>query len=146
MSGDCDFGLIGLAVMGENLAAQHGEQGVFKVAVFNRTTCPKWTPLMERPRQRAKNIVGTARRIEELCQANLERPRKTYPAGERRARRRCFYRASSLPHLRRGRHHHRRRQQNTSSTDSIRRTKYVEEKGLNALRRYAASPAVKKAR
>ena len=37
MSGDCDFGLIGLAVMGENLALNVESRG-YKVAVFNRTT------------------------------------------------------------------------------------------------------------
>ena len=34
---DCDFGLIGLAVMGENLALNVESRG-YKVAVFNRTT------------------------------------------------------------------------------------------------------------
>ncbi len=37
MSGDCDFGLIGLAVMGENLALNVESRG-YKVAVYNRTT------------------------------------------------------------------------------------------------------------
>jgi 6-phosphogluconate dehydrogenase len=37
MNSDCDFGLIGLAVMGENLALNVESRG-FKVAVFNRTT------------------------------------------------------------------------------------------------------------
>ena len=37
MSGDCDFGLIGLAVMGENLALNVESRGN-KVAVYNRTT------------------------------------------------------------------------------------------------------------
>ena len=37
MAADCDFGLIGLAVMGENLALNVESRG-FKVAVFNRTT------------------------------------------------------------------------------------------------------------
>jgi 6-phosphogluconate dehydrogenase len=36
-SGDCDIGLIGLAVMGENLALNIESRG-FKVAVYNRTT------------------------------------------------------------------------------------------------------------
>ena len=34
---NCDFGLIGLAVMGENLALNIESRG-FRVAVFNRTT------------------------------------------------------------------------------------------------------------
>ncbi len=37
MSDLCDFGLIGLAVMGENLALNVESRG-YKVAVFNRTT------------------------------------------------------------------------------------------------------------
>lgn len=37
MSSDCDFGLIGLAVMGENLALNVESRG-YKVAVYNRTT------------------------------------------------------------------------------------------------------------
>ncbi len=38
--GDCDFGLIGLAVMGQNLVLNVERNG-FKVAVFNRTTSVK---------------------------------------------------------------------------------------------------------
>ena len=34
---NCDFGLIGLAVMGENLALNIESRG-YKIAVFNRTT------------------------------------------------------------------------------------------------------------
>ena len=34
---NCDFGLIGLAVMGENLALNIESRG-YRVAVFNRTT------------------------------------------------------------------------------------------------------------
>ena len=37
MSEKCDFGLIGLAVMGENLALNVESRG-YKVAVYNRTT------------------------------------------------------------------------------------------------------------
>ncbi len=37
MSELCDFGLIGLAVMGENLALNVESRG-YRVAVFNRTT------------------------------------------------------------------------------------------------------------
>ena len=36
-SGDCDIGLIGLAVMGENLVLNMANHG-FTVAVYNRTT------------------------------------------------------------------------------------------------------------
>src|SRR5438876_495901 len=38
--GDCDFGLIGLAVMGQNLVLNVERNG-FKVAVYNRTTATK---------------------------------------------------------------------------------------------------------
>ena len=37
MPNNCDIGLIGLAVMGENLALNIESRG-FRVAVFNRTT------------------------------------------------------------------------------------------------------------
>ena len=37
MSGSCDIGLIGLAVMGQNLVLNMNDHG-YKVAVFNRTT------------------------------------------------------------------------------------------------------------
>jgi len=37
MAGDSDFGLIGLAVMGENLALNVESRG-YKVSVYNRTT------------------------------------------------------------------------------------------------------------
>ncbi len=36
--GSCDIGLIGLAVMGQNLVLNMNDRG-FKVAVYNRTTC-----------------------------------------------------------------------------------------------------------
>ena len=36
-SADCDIGLVGLAVMGENLALNIASRG-FKIAVYNRTT------------------------------------------------------------------------------------------------------------
>ena len=44
-----DIGLIGLAVMGENLVLNMESKG-FTVAVFNRTTS-KVTDFIERPRQ-----------------------------------------------------------------------------------------------
>ena len=37
MPNNCDIGLIGLAVMGENLALNIESRG-FKIAVYNRTT------------------------------------------------------------------------------------------------------------
>ena len=66
-----DIGLIGLAVMGENLVMNMESKG-FTVAVFNRTTS-KVTNLVE-GRAKGKNIIGCYS-IEELAQ-NLAKPRK----------------------------------------------------------------------
>lgn len=66
-----DIGLIGLAVMGENLVLNMESKG-FTVAVFNRTTS-KVDDFMN-GRGKGKNFIG-CHSIEELC-ANLERPRK----------------------------------------------------------------------
>ena len=71
MSGDCDFGLIGLAVMGENLALNVESRG-YKVAVYNRTTS-KVDDLIH-GRAKGKNFVGT-HSIEEFVKA-VKRPRK----------------------------------------------------------------------
>ncbi len=71
MSGDCDFGLIGLAVMGENLALNVESRG-YKVAVFNRST-DKVDALMN-GRAAGKKFVGT-HSIEEFVKA-VKRPRK----------------------------------------------------------------------
>ena len=67
----CDIGLIGLAVMGENLVLNMESKG-FTVAVFNRT----WevTEKFAAERAKGKNIQPT-RTIEELLGA-LEKPRK----------------------------------------------------------------------
>jgi 6-phosphogluconate dehydrogenase len=67
----CDIGLIGLAVMGENLVLNMESKG-FQVAVFNRTT--EVTERFAAGRAKGKNIVP-ARKIEELVGA-LSRPRK----------------------------------------------------------------------
>ena len=69
----CDIGLIGLAVMGENMVLNM-ESHDFKVPVFNRTTS-KVDAFMN-ARAKGKNIVG-CHSIEELV-ANLERPRKVF--------------------------------------------------------------------
>ncbi len=66
-----DIGLIGLAVMGENLVLNMESKG-FTVAVFNRTTS-KVTNFIN-GRAKGKNIIGCMS-VEELV-ANLERPRK----------------------------------------------------------------------
>src|SRR6056297_68946 len=71
MSGDCDFGLIGLAVMGENLALNVESRG-YKVAVYNRTTS-KVDDLIA-GRAAGKNFVGT-HSVEDFVKA-VKRPRK----------------------------------------------------------------------
>ena len=71
MSGDCDFGLIGLAVMGENLALNVESRG-YKVAVYNRTTS-KVDELLA-GRAAGKNFVGT-HSIEDFVKS-VKRPRK----------------------------------------------------------------------
>lgn len=67
----CDFGLIGLAVMGENLALNVESRG-YRVAVYNRTTS-KVDELME-GRAKGKNFVG-CHTLEELVKS-LKTPRK----------------------------------------------------------------------
>jgi len=70
MNDPCDFGLIGLAVMGENLALNVESRG-YRVAVFNRTT-EKVDELMA-GRAKGKNFVG-CHSIAEMMK-NLKRPR-----------------------------------------------------------------------
>lgn len=117
-----DIGLIGLAVMGENLVMNMESKG-FTVAVFNRST-EKVTRFIE-GRAKDKNIIGTYS-IEELIN-NLKKPRKVM----------LMVKAGQpvddfidllIPHLEKGdiiidggNSHFR---------DTIRRTRYVEEKGL----------------
>ena len=71
MSESCDFGLIGLAVMGENLALNVESRG-FHIAVFNRTT-EKVDSLIN-GRAAGKNFVG-CHSVEDLVKS-LKRPRK----------------------------------------------------------------------
>lgn len=66
-----DIGLIGLAVMGENLVMNMESKG-FTVAVFNRTTS-KVTSFIE-GRAKGKNIIGTYS-LKELAES-LEKPRR----------------------------------------------------------------------
>ena len=68
-----DIGLIGLAVMGENLVMNMESKG-FTVAVFNRTTSK--VDNFVNGRAAGKNIIGT-HSLEELV-ANLEKPRKVF--------------------------------------------------------------------
>jgi len=117
-----DIGLIGLAVMGENLVLNMESKG-FHVAVFNRTVSKVDDFIAGRAK--GKNIVG-CHSIEELV-ANLERPRKVMmlvKAGEAVD----SFIDLLIPHLEPG--------DiiidggNSHFPDTIRRTKYVEEKGL----------------
>jgi len=71
MSSNCDFGLIGLAVMGENLALNVESRG-FSVAVFNRTTSV--VDEFIHGRAKGKRFVG-CHSVEELVK-NLATPRK----------------------------------------------------------------------
>ena len=66
-----DIGLIGLAVMGENLVLNMESKG-FTVAVFNRTVDK--VEKFVNGRGAGKKFIG-CKSIEELC-ASLERPRK----------------------------------------------------------------------
>lgn len=122
MSELCDFGLIGLAVMGENLALNVESRG-YRVAVFNRTV-EKVDHFMA-GRAAGKQFVG-CQSIEELV-AQLSRPRKVMmlvkagPAVD-------DFMEKIIPHLDPG--------DiiidggNTHFADTERRTQYVEEKGL----------------
>ncbi|MEE8450394.1 MAG: NAD(P)-binding domain-containing protein, partial [Thermoguttaceae bacterium] len=71
MAEKCDIGLVGLAVMGENLALNIESRG-YSIAVFNRTTS-KVDDLMA-GRAKGKNFVG-CHSLEELVD-NLASPRK----------------------------------------------------------------------
>jgi 6-phosphogluconate dehydrogenase len=117
-----DIGLIGLAVMGENLVLNMENHG-FSVAVFNRTVS-KVDRFMEN-RAKGKNIKG-CHSIEELT-ASLKRPRKIMlmvKAGQAVD----DFIELLLPHLEKG--------DiiidggNSHFPDSIRRTAYLEEKGM----------------
>ncbi len=69
--GTCDIGLIGLAVMGQNLVLNMNDRG-FKVAVFNRTTSKVDDFLADEAK--GTEVVGT-HSIEEMC-ASLKTPRR----------------------------------------------------------------------
>ena len=71
MLGSCDFGLIGLAVMGENLALNVESRG-YRIAVFNRTT--EKVDRLVQGRAAGKNFVG-CHTLEQLVES-LAVPRK----------------------------------------------------------------------
>ena len=68
---DADIGLIGLAVMGENLVLNMANHG-FTVAVYNRTTSR--VDDFVNGRAAGKSVIGT-HSLEQLC-ASLKRPRR----------------------------------------------------------------------
>jgi 6-phosphogluconate dehydrogenase len=68
---NCDIGLIGLAVMGQNLVLNMNDHG-YKVAVFNRTVSKVDDFLAEEAK--GTQVVG-AHSIEERCR-QLKRPRR----------------------------------------------------------------------
>ena len=117
-----DIGLIGLAVMGENLVMNMESKG-FTVAVYNRTTS-KVTNFVE-GRAKGRNVIGTYS-IEELV-ANLEKPRKVMLMVKAGAPVDAFI-EQLIPHLEKG--------DiiidggNSHFPDTIRRCEYVESKGL----------------
>src|SRR3990170_615719 len=71
MTQKCDFGLVGLAVMGENLALNIESRG-YHVAVFNRTT--RKVDEFIAGRAKGKKFVG-CHSIQELV-SSLAAPRK----------------------------------------------------------------------
>lgn len=122
MSEKCDFGLIGLAVMGENLALNVESRG-HRIAVFNRTT-EKVDELMA-GRAKGKNFVG-CHSLEELV-SQLKRPRqvmmlvKAGPAVDQLMEQLIPLLEPGDILIDGG---------NTHFADTERRTRYVEEKGL----------------
>ncbi|MBN1561839.1 decarboxylating NADP(+)-dependent phosphogluconate dehydrogenase [candidate division KSB1 bacterium] len=117
-----DIGLVGLAVMGENLILNMESHG-FKVAAFNRTTS-KVKEFID-GRARDKNVKGCFS-IEELV-ASLKRPRKVMLMVKAGSAVDAFI-DQLIPHLEKG--------DiiidggNTHFPDTIRRTAYCEERGL----------------
>jgi 6-phosphogluconate dehydrogenase len=123
MGAKADIGLIGLAVMGQNLVLNMNDHG-FTVAVFNRTTSRVDNFLQGEAK--GTNIIGTYS-IEELARS-LKQPRRVMlmikagkPVDESIE--------SLIPHLEKG--------DiiidggNSNYEDSIRRTKYLESQGLH---------------
>jgi 6-phosphogluconate dehydrogenase len=116
-----DIGLVGLAVMGENLILNMESKG-FTVACFNRTVSK--VDNFIQGRAKGKNIIGT-HSIEELCKV-LKRPRKVMLLVKAGAAVDAFI-DQILPYLEDG--------DiiidggNSHFPDTIRRTAYVESKG-----------------
>jgi len=120
--GTYDFGLVGLAVMGENLILNVESKG-FSVAVFNRTLSK--VDNFTKGRARGKNIKGCYS-VEEFVD-NLKKPRKIMLMVKAGAAVDAFI-DMFIPHLDKG--DILIDGGNSHFPDTIRRTKYVEEKGL----------------
>lgn len=122
MSKLADIGLVGLAVMGENLVLNMESHG-YTVAVFNRTV-DKVNAFVN-GRGKGKNVIGTSS-IEELT-ASLKSPRKIMMMVKAGKAVDDFIELL-IPHLEKG--------DiiidggNSHFPDSIRRTKYLEERGI----------------
>jgi 6-phosphogluconate dehydrogenase len=122
MKEKADIGLIGLAVMGENLVLNMERNG-YTVAVYNRTV--EKVDKFVNGRGKGKNFIG-AHSIEEFV-ASLERPRKVMLLVKAGQAVDAFI-DQLIPHLEKG--------DiiidggNTHFPDTNHRTKYVEEKGL----------------
>ncbi|MBI9071333.1 MAG: decarboxylating NADP(+)-dependent phosphogluconate dehydrogenase [Melioribacteraceae bacterium] len=118
-----DIGLVGLAVMGENLVLNMESHG-FTVAVYNRTV--EKVDNFVNGRGKGKNIIGT-HSVEELVQ-NLKRPRKVMLMVKAGNPVDAFI-EQVLPFLEKG--------DividggNSHFPDSTRRTKYLAEKGIH---------------
>ena len=117
-----DFGLVGLAVMGENLILNMESKG-FSVAVFNRTLSK--VDNFTNGRAKGKNIKGCYS-VEEFV-ASLKKPRKIMLMVKAGAAVDAFI-DMFIPHLDKG--DILIDGGNSHFPDTIRRTKYVEEKGL----------------
>ncbi len=117
-----DIGLVGLAVMGENLVMNMESKG-FTVAVFNRTV-QKVTDFVE-GRAKGKNIIGTYS-LEELVKS-LKTPRKIMLMVKAGKPVDDFIDAL-IPHLDKG--DIIMDGGNSHFPDTTRRTQYVESKGL----------------
>ncbi|RLD10498.1 MAG: phosphogluconate dehydrogenase (NADP(+)-dependent, decarboxylating) [Chlamydiae bacterium] len=122
MSKKADIGVVGLAVMGENLVLNMESKG-FTVAVFNRTV--QKVENFVTGRGKNKNIIG-CKSVEELCE-NLERPRKVMLMVKAGTPIDTFI-EKILPYLEKG--------DiiidggNSHFPDSIRRTEYLDKKGI----------------
>ncbi|KAF0140334.1 MAG: 6-phosphogluconate dehydrogenase [Stygiobacter sp.] len=117
-----DIGLVGLAVMGENLVLNMESHG-YKVAVYNRTIDK--VDNFVNGRGKGKNVIG-AHSLEELT-ANLKTPRKVMMMVKAGKPVDDFIELL-IPHLEKG--DILIDGGNSHFPDTIRRTKYLEEKGL----------------